>query len=228
MSESYFAIIGDIVSSRSEEKRDAVQKRLEEVLNQVNEEFESGIAANFLITLGDEFQGLLHVKAGVSPLRAALRILDLMHPVRIRIAIGGGTMSTEINRMQALGADGEAFHRARKCMEQIRASERRANSSIRIQTGDESRDNAVNAIIMLAFTIRRVWTGRQTSIARRYAGGLIGGERVVQAQLAQEFGVTQSTLNVSLTSSNAREYASGLLTAQALIMEWNQNNGLIE
>lgn len=219
MSESYFAIIGDIIASRREEKRDAVQKKLEAVLNRINEEFSDCIAANFLITLGDEFQGLLFDAAEVDPLRIALMILDQMHPVRIRIAIGRGTMSTDINRMQALGADGEAFHRARNGIEQIRANERHADSSILVCSGDESRDRAVNAILMLAFAIRRGWTDRQGEISRRYAETRFGGERITQSQLASEFGIGQSTFNISLTTSNAREYASGLLAAQAILSE---------
>ncbi|MCH5278913.1 MAG: hypothetical protein J1E60_03895 [Christensenellaceae bacterium] len=219
MGESYFAIIGDIVSSRREEKRDAVQKRLEEVLNRINEEFSDHIAANFLITLGDEFQGLLYDAPGISPLRIALTILDQMYPVRIRIAIGRGTMSTAINRMQALGADGEAFHRARSGIELIRANERHADSSILVCSCDEGCDRAVNTIIMLAFTIRRGWTSRQGEISRRYAESQFSGERITQSQLANEFGISQSTFNISLTASNAREYASGLLAAQAILSE---------
>ena len=55
----YFALIGDIIDSRHEQDRYDVQKKLQSILSSVNVENAVHIAADFLITLGDEFQGLL-------------------------------------------------------------------------------------------------------------------------------------------------------------------------
>ena len=55
----YFALIGDIIDSRHEQDRYDVQKKLQSILSSVNAENAAHIAADFLITLGDEFQGLL-------------------------------------------------------------------------------------------------------------------------------------------------------------------------
>ena len=52
----YFALIGDIIDSRHEQDRYDVQKKLQSILSSVNAEHAAHIAADFLITLGDEFQ----------------------------------------------------------------------------------------------------------------------------------------------------------------------------
>ena len=109
----YFALIGDIIDSRHEQDRYDVQKKLQSILSSVNAEHAAHIAADFLITLGDEFQGLLFAEKGADPIFVADRIIDEMFPVRIRIAIGFGGMATQIRREAAIGADGEAFYRAR-------------------------------------------------------------------------------------------------------------------
>ena len=112
----YFALIGDIIDSRHEQDRYDVQKKLQSILSSVNAEHAAHIAADFLITLGDEFQGLLFAEKGADPIFVADRIIDEMFPVRIRIAIGFGGMATQIRREAAIGADGEAFYRARHGM----------------------------------------------------------------------------------------------------------------
>lgn len=59
MGEVYFALIGDIIGSRSIESRAEIQRSLGDKLREINErEGEKNLAAGFVITLGDEFQGL--------------------------------------------------------------------------------------------------------------------------------------------------------------------------
>ena len=220
MAETYFAIIGDIVASRLETQRSAVQEKLKAVLERINNEFSDTIAANFLITLGDEFQGLIFNSSDADPIRIAVEIIDNMYPVRIRIAIGRGSMSTEIDRTQALGADGEAFHRARTGIETIRRSERNekyVGSSILLCSEDERLDLAVNTLFGLSFAIRRGWTRRQSEIAARYCSAMLSSEHISQTKLAAELGTNQSSFSISLTGSLAREYMNGLMTVRTLL-----------
>ena len=128
----YFALIGDIIDSRHEQDRYDVQKKLQSILSSVNAENAAHIAADFLITLGDEFQGLLFAEKGADPIFVADRIIDEMFPVRIRIAIGFGGMATQIRREAAIGADGEAFYRARHGMNLLRKAENRGRAYSRI------------------------------------------------------------------------------------------------
>ena len=128
----YFALIGDIIDSRHEQDRYDVQKKLQSILSSVNAEHAAHIAADFLITLGDEFQGLLFAEKGADPIFVADRIIDEMFPVRIRIAIGFGGIATQIRREAAIGADGEAFYRARHGMNLLRKAENRGRACSRI------------------------------------------------------------------------------------------------
>ena len=128
----YFALIGDIIGSRHEQDRYDVQKKLQSILSSVNAENAAHIAADFLITLGDEFQGLLFAEKGADPIFVADRIIDEMFPVRIRIAIGFGGIATQIRREAAIGADGEAFYRARHGMNLLRKAENRGRAYSRI------------------------------------------------------------------------------------------------
>ena len=56
----YIAIIGDIKNSKNIKERNILQKKLDKILNEVNEIYSDSISSKFIITLGDEFQGLLH------------------------------------------------------------------------------------------------------------------------------------------------------------------------
>ena len=104
----YCAIIGDLVNSRTlpASERQATQTRLKIVLHEVDEKWQTSVAARFIITLGDEFQGLLHT---VSPaIEIATYILDRLYPQQVRFGIGYGELHTTINPDMALGADGPA------------------------------------------------------------------------------------------------------------------------
>ncbi len=229
----YFALIGDIIDSRHEQDRYDVQKKLQSILSSVNAEHAAHIAADFLITLGDEFQGLLFAEKGADPIFVADRIIDEMFPVRIRIAIGFGGMATQIRREAAIGADGEAFYRARHGMNLLRKAENRgrAYSRILLDAGgtecSECERNArrkeletgVNTVLLLLSALRRERTKRQNEAAAMYVRNAVTNAAQTQTELAKRLGITQSTFNISLSVSNAREYAEGLIAAEALLSE---------
>ena len=117
----YCAIIGDLINSKKlpTEDRAAIQERLRTLLNGVNEKFSLFLVSPFLMTLGDEFQGVL------TAAEPALEIIDFLGqnlmelPIQIRYGIGIGELSTNVNREQALGDDGPAYHHARQGIEQL-------------------------------------------------------------------------------------------------------------
>lgn len=157
-SKRYCAIIGDIKRSRSLSRRGRVQLRFSNAIETINREFKKEIASRFLLTLGDEFQGLL-----VSPAesyRLVRRFQDLMDPVPFSFGIGVGTLSTPLKR-DALGMDGEAFHRARASLANAKKSKREMLYSF-----DSPALNLVNALLGL---LEREWhrlTSRQKEIVQ--------------------------------------------------------------
>lgn len=158
MAATYCAIIGDIKRSRSLPGRARIQRRFVDVIATINREFKKEIASKFLLTLGDEFQGLLHSPA-VS-YRLVRRVQELMAPVEFAFGIGVGTLATPL-KPEALGMDGEVFHRARAAIEKARKSKR----DILYDLNSPSLD-LLNAIIGLIGHERRRMTARQQQILR--------------------------------------------------------------
>ena len=156
---TYCAIIGDINRSRSLENRAKVQRRFASAIDTINKEFKTSVASKFLITLGDEFQGLL-VSAEQS-YDLVRRFQDLMEPVPFAFGIGIGTLSTLLRKDKTLGMDGEAFHRARQALDESKHKKRTVNYSF--NSGSE---DIINALIGL---MDKQWlrlTARQRRVVR--------------------------------------------------------------
>ena len=163
----YCAVIGDIVHSKgiSIKERDTVQRKLKHSLEEVNKRFSVHISANFLTTLGDEFQGLLSESAG--SLGIVNRIIRDMHPYKIRFGIGVGDMRTTIDPQNAIGADGSAYHFAReaitklkKCEPEILISKASPLFSVRFETGAVDGE-LINLCCAFARGIMSKWSEKQ-------------------------------------------------------------------
>ena len=59
MDTTYVALIGDLAGSRALTDRAGAQQRVEAALAAANERWADELAANFVVTLGDEYQGML-------------------------------------------------------------------------------------------------------------------------------------------------------------------------
>jgi hypothetical protein len=115
----YLAIIGDIVDSKQLQQRDEFQARLASSLKTMSNRNPS-LVSPYTITLGDEFQAVY--KNADRLFLDIFSILHDIHPYEARFAVGVGELSTEVNRKQALGMDGPAFHRAREAIIQLKAT----------------------------------------------------------------------------------------------------------
>ena len=155
----YCAIIGDINKSRTLPGRNRVQKRFRRAVETVNREFRDDIASPFLITLGDEFQGLL-----LSPVEShhlVNRFRQLMQPVSFAFGVGIGTLSTPLNSSIALGMDGDAFYRARSALSIAKARKRTLTYGV-----NAASEELINALVALMDRQWRRLTPRQQQISR--------------------------------------------------------------
>lgn len=119
----YYAIIGDIKRSKKIENRCEIQEKLKKILDNVNSIYNNDISAKFLITLGDEFQGVLEITAPI--LEIIKHIQREIYPIKLRFGVGIGNVSTLINHEAAIGADGPAFYAAREMIEFLREQEKK-------------------------------------------------------------------------------------------------------
>ena len=188
----YYAIIGDIKASKELSNRKETQDALNCVLKEVNTAYETEIAANFLITLGDEFQGLL--KTAGHLLEIVKYIQRRMYPVKLRFGIGAGEISTKIDRAAAIGADGPAFYAAREMITEIRERENRYKK----QAADIQMDcygravfavRAINTMLSLLKVIEDSWTEKQ-----RYTIWDMMIHQGSQEMCAARMGTSQSTV----------------------------------
>jgi len=207
---SYIAIIGDMKNSKIMNDRNSVQNELKKILDKVNKKYSKDISARFMITLGDEFQGLLHDGAHVMPIIEEIQ--SEMYPVKIRFGIGIGPITTDINFEMAIGADGPGYYKARQAIEFLKENERKNRthaSDIRIEAdGDNDDSSAVmNALLSLLTLVKDNWTDRQREIIRdtmKY--------RDSQAQSAERLKIAQSSVQRSLKSGNYYAYRDAMDT----------------
>ena len=123
----YVAIIGDIVASRrfSPTCRRMVQEKFLALIHSLNREFTAALAAQFTVTSGDEFEGLLTSSSVPEVLPAIIWQVDQAFvelatynnddPIEVRTGVGLGTIDTAIGANPNV-IDGPAFHAAREAI----------------------------------------------------------------------------------------------------------------
>jgi hypothetical protein len=184
----YLAIIGDVVKSRELQNRGEFQQRLRSSLSRVNDEFSPFIASAFVVTIGDEFQGLLKSAEKVPQILAVIR--SEIHPIEQRVGIGIGGLDTALEPA-AIGMDGPCFHRARDAIDRAKVTE----TSIEVET--KNSDDAFRIYALLYSSFRRQWTTRQRQVFDLSMMGLSGKD------VAKQLGISPSAVSQHLSSAGA-------------------------
>lgn len=117
-----------------------------------------------------------------------------MYPIDIRFGVGVGSITTDINPNIAIGADGTAYHNARKAIEYLKQAEKRNKThvaDIRIVMDEDKNPmtTPINTILSLMAVIKRNWTPRQHEIIwdmLKY--------KEPQEKCAARLGITQSSV----------------------------------
>lgn len=206
----YLAIIGDMVNSKKMTDRNSAQNKLKTILNVINKKYESDIASNFMITLGDEFQGLL--RKGCNVMNIISEIEAEIYPIQMRFGIGIGSIKTEINHEIPLGADGPAYHNARRMIEELKKLENRhranyTNIMISSEYDNSDIDMLLNSVLSLCSTLKVKWTKRQREIINSY---IINDEN--QYKTADSLKIGQSSVNKALIGSGFYTYQKAIET----------------
>ena len=117
-----------------------------------------------MITLGDEFQGLLNSPAFA--LEIVKYIQRELYPVKLRFGIGIGEISTVINENAAIGADGPAFYAAREIINFLKNEEKHLKNQapdiqIEYYNSKSIEIDEINIILALIKVIEDSWTDKQ-------------------------------------------------------------------
>jgi len=161
---TYIVVIGDIVESKDLKpaQRKKTQNQLEDVFHQLNRQSRQ-LLSPYTITLGDEFQAVY--RSADQLFHDIWAFTAQIHPVKVRVAISVGEITTEINREQSLGMDGPAFHAARDRIEEMKSND----ILLSLTTDDKSFDRLVNSSLRILGGNLRTWNkNRFTILKKRY------------------------------------------------------------
>jgi len=213
----YIAIIGDIQDSKKIENRDKIQKLLNGILTEINQKYLNNISSKFLITLGDEFQGLLC--NGENVMQIISEIKNKMFPVKIRFGIGVGDITTNINSEMSIGADGPGYYNARNAIECIKNDKKKkqtnaANIRIELDVDNQAPATMLNTILSLMTAIENTWSIRQ----REIIGDMLmhNGN---QMDTAKRLKIKQPTVQRTLAKGNYYPYKDALDTIEKILGE---------
>jgi hypothetical protein len=192
-------VIGDIVASRHvpPPERSQLQRALDELIAAVNKRYHRAIAARFLVTLGDEFQGVL-TQGEILP-DLIWDIETSLPAVRVRFGIGLGTLNPPFKPV-ALGMDGPAFHTARAAVELARKQRRHGGLFIGFGEVD---DLVLNGLARVLHHERQ----RLSKLQRMTLALLRRGHS--QAEIAKELGITRQAANLRAQGAGWDAFAEG-------------------
>lgn len=166
MARKYLVLIGDMIGSSALDSRAKVQKRFEAACRTLNQEAaELGIVSPLTITLGDEFQAVFARPDAIW--ECLFRLEAALDPVQIRFSLGMGNLSTALNRNNALGMDGPAFHVARNGMTLLKQEHGRYRIS-----GLAQNDVLTNATLAFIAHHRAKWKGTRVKAFAAYLQGM--------------------------------------------------------
>ena len=211
----YIAIIGDIRKSKKIENRSEIQKKLKQVLEEINQKYDKEIASNFIITLGDEFQGLLC--SGTSTMNIITEIERKMYPVKIRFGIGAGAITTEVNKEMSIGADGPGYYKARAAIDFLKENEKKKQTNTADVRFEAEGDNhtitiMINTILSLLTAIKDSWSDRQREIIWDMLH-----HQDSQVDVAKRFNIKQPAVQKSLSKGKYYVYKDSMdIIGQAL------------
>ncbi|MEA3409023.1 MAG: SatD family protein [Candidatus Eisenbacteria bacterium] len=200
----YLAVIGDIRGSRLVPRRAELQKFMERGLEEINREFADELVAGFVITLGDEFQGLLREPGQAVKVLVALEAVLGETPVRY--GLGWGGVSTELREL-SVGMDGPCFHRAREAVEEGKRADRWATVC-----GFGEDDEILNGLLWLVGAVRGRWTSVQRETVRQVRGAR------TQREAAAARGVHESSVSQALKAALHDPVSAAERSAEALLL----------
>ena len=200
MSDSHIVIIGDLVQSRQLEDRAGAQETLQSTLEECNNRFTADIQAPFVVTLGDEFQGLVSLDFPLEQLWWAYQT-RMRSVTATRFAFGIGQLATKLSR-SVVQMDGPCFHATRDALRWAKSNKRH------LAFGIDGAAPIAAALTHAAPGILDLTMQNWTSVQWETVCLLIMHQR--QIAVAEARGVTKQSVQDVLKSCRAEEVIAGL------------------
>jgi hypothetical protein len=163
----YYAIVGDIISSKSIDERRVVQNKLERYLTTLNKEYSTSLKKKIAVTLGDEFQGLFN---DASHLLEIIHKIELeMYPIKLRFGLGIGEMEFDYGYIDSpYQSDGEVWWNARRAIDEVKKRNSKNKleyfSNIYIKGKNDFFNKRINVVLDLCYSIKTNWTKKQIEL----------------------------------------------------------------
>jgi len=184
----YATVTADLVESRRLGNRADAQDKLGRLVRSLNARFKRSLAAPFMVTLGDEIQGLLH------DLEQAPRVVSsihaIFHPSEISVGIGIGQIATKLSQ-RVTEMDGPAFVNARGAI----GAAKKERLEVVVRTSDGFADGVLNAVYLLLGGVEAGWTKPQWERFNLYKE--LGKVEKVAARL----GISKQSVSKSLRNT---------------------------
>ena len=205
------ALIADMVKSRDvpRSERPGVQQSFSEFVAALNHKYKHFLVARFVVTLGDEFQGLLS---------DALVLPDLLWDMhykfdmrQLRVGVGLGTIDTPIGK-NAINVDGPALHHARNSIE-IAKKEKLLGGVF--EGFGATNDLAFNGFARLLQHHRARLKPQQRKVIDLLRQSL------TQAAIADELGITRQAVSLYARAAGWQAYREGEQGWRALLAQFS-------
>lgn len=212
MNTHYIAIIGDLVGSRelSPAARARVQSALSDALQRCDALGGDDVVAQFVITTGDEFQGL--VRTGTWLPEAMALIEGAVSPVAVRYGVGRGVLYTPL-QPQAVGMDGPVWHQARAGIERAKSDD--LPGGVFVGFGDDA-DAMMTGLAAMLRVQRDRWSDRQREIVTAARSDRTQAD--IGASL--EPPISQAAVSKTLRAADWNAYAQGEAALGQMLRCW--------
>lgn len=192
----YIAVIADMVGSRRmlRSQRRALQEQFAGLIASFNRSYRKAIASKFVITLGDEFQGLLYSATIIPDL--IWRLEQDLQKCEFRVGVGFGILDTQLQKY-AINIDGPALHTARAAIDHAR----KAKTLGGVFQGFGELDEILNGVAGILWFQRSHWTTAQRNIANLLRKG-----EMSQTEVAKVLGIKKQVVSRQVLASGCYQY----------------------
>jgi len=167
---------------------------MQKTLEDINGTFAPSLAAKFLITVGDEFQGLLGDPVIIPKL---IRELEVNLPTtRLRLGIGRGPLHTDLGDY-AIAMDGPAWHAARKALEEAKVGRRFGGVFVGFGATE---DRILNGMARVLHHVRSHLTAKQRELLEALL------QNGTQTEIASREGISKQAVSKQARSAGLEAY----------------------